>query len=83
MDGELCGGRRMARLPLPKEKKHKKRMVYKGLSRLVTGLGLAAVGLLAIPAGILFLLISGIWSATDWIAARLDQRGDEGHAGKH
>lgn len=71
----------MARLSIPKEKKHKKRMVFKWLSRLVTGLGLAAAGLLAIPAGILFLLISGIWAAADRIAVRLEQKGDEGNAG--
>lgn len=75
MDGELCSRRRMTRLHVPREKRYRKRMVYKWLSRLVTGISWVAVGLLAIPAGILFLLISGIWAAADRITAYWEQKG--------
>ena len=43
-----------------------------GLSQAVTWTGVGVVGVLAVPAGLLFLLISGVWRATDRITARLE-----------
>ncbi len=77
MDGELCRSRRLTRSHVAEDRKYRKRLVYRSLSRLVAYIGLAVIGLLAIPAGLLVLLISGIWSATDRIAAYWEQKGGE------
>ena len=37
-------------------------------------LGLAVIGVLAIPAGLLLALIAGVWSLTDKLTAALDQK---------
>lgn len=77
MDGEVYEIRQMMPVHMAGKVSHgKRKTLYKWLSRLVTGLGLVAIGLLAIPAGILFLLISGAWSVTDRVAAHLEQKGD-------
>ena len=78
MDGEVYEIRQMMPMHMTGEVRHgMRKTLYKWLSRLVMCLGLVAIGLLAIPAGILFLLISGIWSVTDRIAAHLEQKGDD------
>lgn len=58
------------------EQKNRKRLIYKGLSRFTTWIGLAIGGLLAIPAGMLVLLISGIWTVTDRLSAFFERKGD-------
>lgn len=47
------------------------------LRSFVTWTGLAAIGALALPAGILALLMAGIGGATDRLAAYLSSRVDE------
>lgn len=49
-----------------------RRRICRALGRLVTILGLAAAGLLVIPAGILFLLIVGLWTAADRLSRSLN-----------
>lgn len=51
-------------------------MIRKGISRLITWLGVALIGLLALPAGVLVLLIIGIWSLVDRLASRLGREKD-------
>ena len=75
MYGEICEGHRTVLTGAAAEKKRRKRIIYKGLSRFVTWVGLAAAGLIAIPAGILILLISGIWTVADRFAACLERKG--------
>ena len=45
-----------------------------GLSGGIFYLGLAVIGVLAIPAGVLLALIAGVWSLTDKLTAALDQK---------
>ncbi len=45
-----------------------------GLSGGVFYLGLAVIGVLAIPAGVLLALIAGVWSLTDKLTAALDRK---------
>lgn len=45
-----------------------------GLSRVVVWIGYALIAVLAIPALILALLIGGIWTAADRLAARLEKK---------
>ncbi len=52
--------------------KHKGEGVCRVLAHGVILTGLAAVSVLAVPAGFLFLLILGIWSAVDWCAGKLE-----------
>lgn len=75
MYGEICSGRRAMQIDAAAEKKRRKRMIYKGLNRFVTWIGLAAAGLIAIPAGILLLLVLGIWTMVDRLAAYLERKG--------
>ena len=51
---------------------HKPKGLCRALAHGVILTGLVCVGVLAVPAGILFLLISGIWSAVDWCAGKLE-----------
>ena len=44
------------------------------ISHIITAIALVIIGLLAIPAGILFLLITGIWSAADHRTMRLHRQ---------
>ena len=44
------------------------------LSRVVTWAGLFTVGILAVPTGLLVLLITGTWKATDRLTALLDKK---------
>lgn len=78
MYGELCdGGRRFATAPSPLKEKRWKKAVWKGLSLLTTWIGLALVGLLALPAGILGLFIAAIWSLTNRVAGWLHRKGED------
>ena len=45
-----------------------------GLSRVVVWIGYALIAVLAIPMLILALLIGGIWTAADRLAARLEKK---------
>lgn len=45
-----------------------------GLSGGIFYLGLAVIGVLAIPAGLLLALIAGVWSLTDKLTAALDRK---------
>ena len=45
-----------------------------GLSGGIFYLGLAVIGVLAIPAGVLLALIAGVWSLTDKLTAALDRK---------
>ena len=45
-----------------------------GLSGGVFYLGLAVIGVLAIPAGVLLALIAGVWSLTDRLTAFLSEK---------
>lgn len=45
------------------------------LSRLALWLGFAIIVLLAVPAGIVIALISGIRSFVDWVICRLERKG--------
>ena len=54
-----------------------KKQVCRVLRSFVTWTGLAAIGALALPAGILALLMAGIGGATDRLAAYLSSRVDE------
>lgn len=51
---------------------HKPKGLCRILSHGVILTGLAAVSVLAVPTGLLFLLIAGIWSAVDWCAGKLE-----------
>jgi len=77
MYDRIYEGRRIMLIGAAAEKKRRKRMIYKRLSRFVTWIGLGAAGLIAIPAGILILLISGIWTVADRFAAYLERKGDD------
>lgn len=45
-----------------------------GLSRLVVWIGYALIAVLAIPALILALLMGGVWTAADRLAAQLEKK---------
>lgn len=49
------------------------------LSKAVSWLGIAVIAVLAVPAGVLILLIIGIWSLTDWLVARLSGKEEAPH----
>lgn len=51
-----------------------KDMIYQGVSRMVFFIGIVVIGILAVPAGILFLLICGIWSGVDYFTAKLGSK---------
>ena len=51
---------------------HKPKGLCRILSHGVILTGLVCVGVLAVPTGLLFLLISGLWSAVDWCAGKLE-----------
>lgn len=44
------------------------------LSKGIMGIGIGIVSLLAIPTGILFLTICGVWKLTGWFISALDGR---------
>lgn len=50
--------------------------LWKGAGRLVTWLGLAVAGLLALPGGILMILICAIWSLTDRSSEWMNRKGE-------
>lgn len=49
-----------------------RRVIGKYASRVIFGCSMGIIGLLVIPAGLLFLSIGGIWKAVDWITVKLD-----------
>ncbi len=51
--------------------------LWRGAGRFVTWLGLGAAGLLALPGGILMLLICAIWSITDRVSAWMTRKGEK------
>ena len=70
------------RLPVPYGSQHKKKgyrsaRIARAAGKVITWLGMAVVGILALPAGALVLLISGVWSLTDRISQWITQKGEE------
>ena len=70
------------RLPVPCCSRHKKKgycpaRAARAAGKVITWLGMAVVGILALPAGALTLLISGVWSLTDRISRWITEKGDE------
>lgn len=52
-------------------------VITKCLSRAVLGIGMGMIALLALPAGILFLLICGIWTLTGWFISVIEGKDRE------
>lgn len=48
------------------------RIIRRCLSRGVLGIGMGVIALLAVPAGILFLIICGIWTLTGWFTTVIE-----------
>lgn len=51
-----------------------KRALCKLLGQAILWISIAAITIMAVPAGVLVLMITGIWHLTDHILAKLDRR---------
>lgn len=77
MYGELC--RSAKNLPVScvtVRNRNWKKIIRKGCSHLITWMGIAAACLLAIPAGLLILMIFAVWTVADAAASRIAGKGD-------
>ncbi len=76
MERKLCGeGWALPAAPQGEEPWKKRLRRY--ACNLVTWMGIVAVGLLALPVGLVILLICAAWSLGDWIAARIRRKGGD------
>lgn len=78
MYGELCTNENNLASPCRSGRKRSLAGAFwRGAGRFVTWLGLAAAGLLALPDGILMLLICAVWSLTDRVSAWMNRKGEK------
>lgn len=66
MNGELCGRCGLVRTKMKSDTEKRKLALYEWLSYFVFWMGGAFIGLIVILIGILFLVISTIWTLVNW-----------------
>ncbi len=82
MDGNLIKRRAVIELLAERSQpKHRRGTGWrKGLSTGITWLGLGIVGILAVPVGLLLMVIAAVWSLTDRLASRIQRREEPGRS---
>lgn len=77
MNGQLCNDRNgLVTSSITLKKKSWKKAICNWISLLITWIGIVVVALLALPIGILALIVITVWTLTDRIASWIKRKGE-------